>query len=200
MNYISKQFAGPIIQGFSDAVESFFNTKFMPTINYFMTLRIDSATAAHTELIGKLLGFPRPLVQKELLDATKFKFSVSYYREQDIGFAITYGSAGTSTGGTLGSLSDASSLIYMDLPTYKSILKILARSKYNNRRRSLSLIDSICKAIAEDKLYTIEWIDDNKNILITFTDLRAYSVYVVGYILNAIFDTMPSIVVTKETI
>lgn len=200
MNYISKQFAGSIVQGFSDAVESFFNTKFMPVINYFAALSIDSANEKHTEMIGKLIGFPRPLVQKELLDGTKFKFTVSYYHDEDIGFSLTYGSAGTSTGGVLGSLADAALLVYMDIPTYKSILKIVARAQYNNKRRSLSLIDSICKAVAVDKLYTIEWIDSNKNILITFTDLKAYSVYVVGYILNAIFDTMPSIVVTKESI
>lgn len=200
MNYISKQFAGTIVQGFSDAVESFFNTQFMPTINYFASLRIDSANEAHTELIGKLLGFPRPLIQKELLDATKFKFTVSYYQDEDIGFASTYGAVGTTAGGGLGNVADVGNLIYMDLATYKSILKILARTKYNNRRRSLQLIDAICHLIAQDKLYTIEWIDNNKNILITFTDLKAYSVYVVGYILNAIFDTMPSIVVTKETI
>lgn len=198
MNYISKQFAGPIIQGFSDAVEDFFNTKFMPTINYFMSLSISSATEKHTEMIGKLLGFPRPLVQKELLDATKLRFTVSYYHDEDIGFAATYGSAGSTPGGSFGSLEDAAALVYMDLPTYKSILKVLSKAKYNNRRRSLALIDSICHEIAQDKLYTIEWIDDNKNILITFTDLKAYSIYVIGYILNAIFDTMPSIIVTKE--
>lgn len=200
MNYISKQFAGPIVQGFSDAVESFFNTQFMPIINYFATLSITTANEKHTELIGKLLGFPRPLIQKELLDATRFKFTTNYYRDEDIGFALTYGAVGTTAGGALGNVADVSNLVYMDLATYKSILKILATTKYNNRRRSLNLIDSICHIIAQDKLYTITWIDDNKNILVTFTDLKAYSVYVVGYILNAIFDTMPSIVVTKETI
>lgn len=200
MNYISKQFAGPIVQGFSDAVESFFNTQFMPTINYFATLSITTANEKHTELIGKLLGFPRPLIQKELLDATRFKFTTNYYHDEDIGFALTYGAVGTTAGGALGNVADVSNLVYMDLATYKSILKILATTKYNNRRRSLNLIDSICHIIAQDKLYTITWIDDNKNILVTFTDLKAYSVYVVGYILNAIFDTMPSIVVTKETI
>ena len=198
MNYISKQFAGTIIQGFSDAVEDFFNTRFMPTINYFASLSITSANEKHTEMIGKLLGFPRPLIQKELLDATKFRFTVSYYHAEDVGFAATYGSAGSTTGGVFTNVVDASILIYMDIPTYKSMLKILSKAKYNNRRRSLALIDSICHEVAQDKLYTIEWIDDNKNILITFTDLKAYSVYVVGYILNAIFDTMPSIIVTKE--
>ena len=198
MNYISKQFAGPIVQGFSDAVESFFNTTLVPTINYFASLCISSANEKHTEMIGKLLGFPRPLIQKELLDATKLRFTVSYYHDEDIGFAATYGSAGTAPGGTFSDTSDASKLIYMDLPTYKGLLKILATAKYANRRRSLSLIDSICHEVALDKLYTIEWIDNNKNILITFTDLKAYSVYVIGYILNAIFDTMPSIIVTKE--
>jgi len=200
MNYISKQFAGPIVQGFSDAVESFFNTQFMPTINYFMTLNITTANEKHTELIGKLLGFPRPLIQKELLDATRVKFTTNYYHDEDIGFALTYGSVGTTAGGALGDVADVSYLVYMDLATYKGILKILATTEYNNRRRSLNLIDSICHIIAQDKLYTITWIDDNKNILVTFTDLKAYSVYVVGYILNAIFDTMPSIVVTKESI
>ena len=200
MNYISKQFAGPIVQGFSNAVESFFNTKFMPTINYFKSLSIDSANEKHTETIGKLIGFPRPLIQKELLDATLFKFTVSYYHDVDIGFALTYGSAGTTVGGALSTPESASVTAYMDLSTYKSILKILAKSKYSNKRRSLRLIDSICHEIAQDKTYTIEWTDSNSNILITFTDLKAYSVYVVGYILNALFDTMPSIVVTKETV
>lgn len=198
MNYISKQFAGPIVQGFSAAVEDFFKTKMVPTISYFAGLSISTANEKHTEMIGKLLGFPRPLVQKELLDATKLRFTISYYHDEDIGFAATYGSAGSTTGGVFGNPADAATLIYMDLPTYKSILKVLAKAKYNNRRRSLNLIDAICHEIAQDKLYTIEWIDDNKNILITFTDLKAYSVYVIGYVLNAIFDTMPSIIVTKE--
>lgn len=200
MNYISKQFAGPMIQGFSNAIESFFNTKFMPTINYFMTLSLGSANEAHTEMIGKLLGFPRPLIQKELLDATLLKFTVSYYHNEDIGFALTYGSAGTTVGGSLGSIEAASTTVYIELSTYKSILSILARARYNNKSRSLSLIDSICHEIAQDKLYTITWTDSNKNILITFTDLKAYSVYVIGYILNALYNTMPSIVVIKETI
>lgn len=198
MNYISKQFAGPIIQGFSNAIEDFFNTKFMPTINYFMSLSIDSANEKHTEMIGKLLGFPRPLVQKDLLDATKFKFTVSYYHDEDLGFALTYGSAGSTNGGTLDAITDLTTSIYMDLPTYKSILKIVARSKYNNKRRSLELIDAVCHEIAQEHSYTIEWVDSYKNILITFTDLKAYSVYVIGYILTALFDTMPSIIVVKE--
>ena len=198
MNYISKQFAGPIVQGFSDAVESFFNTTLVPTINYFASLCISSANEKHTEMIGKLLGFPRPLIQKELLDATKLRFTLDYYHDEDIGFALTYGSAGATQGGIFTNVADASTLIYMDISTYKSILKIITKAKYSNKRRSLSIIDSICKEIAQESTYTIEWIDNNKNILITFTDLKAYSVYVISYILNAIFDTMPSIIVTKE--
>lgn len=198
MNYISKQFAGPIIQGFSDAIEDFFNTKFMPTINYFMLLSIDSANEKHTEMIGKLLGFPRPLVQSELFDTTKLRFTVSYYHDEDIGFALTYGSAGTVNGGILGEVSASSTTAYMDIPTYKSILKIIAKARYNNERKSISLIDAVCHAVAQEHPYTIEWVDSNKNILITFTTLRAYSVYVIGYILTALFDTMPSIVVVKE--
>ncbi len=200
MNYISKQFAGPIVQGFSNAVESFFNTKFMPVINYFMNLSITTANEKHTEMIGKLIGFPRPLIQKELLDATLLKFTVSYYHDEDIGFALTYGSAGTTPGGTLGNLGDLSTLVYMELSTYKSILKIIARSKYTNNRRSINLIDSICHEIAGTDPYTIEWIDSNKNILITFTTLKAYSIYIIGYILTVLFDTMPAIVVTKEIV
>lgn len=197
MNYISKQFAGSIIQGFSDAVEDFFKTHFMTIINYFASLSIDSANEAHTIMIGKLIGFRRPLIQKELLDATRFRFTVSYYHDEDIGFALTYGSAGTVQGGTLGTVDGVSSLIYMDISIYKSILKILTKAKYSSKRRSLGIIDTICHEIAQDEPYTISWIDDNKNILITFTTLKAYSIYVIGYILNALFDTMPSIVVTK---
>ena len=198
MNYISKQFAGPIIQGFSDAIEDFFNTKFMPTINYFMSLSIDSANEKHTEMIGKLLGFPRPLVQSDIFDTTKLRFTVSYYHDEDIGFALTYGSASTANGGILGEVSALSTTVYMDLPTYKSILKIIAKARYNNERKSIALIDAVCHAVAQEHPYTIEWIDSNKNILITFTTLRAYSVYIIGYILTALFDTMPSIVVVKE--
>lgn len=197
MNYISKQFAGTIIQGFSDAVEDFFNTSFMPTVNYFAGLSIDSANEPHILMIGKLIGFPRPLIQKELLDATKLRFTVSYYHDEDIGFALTYGAAGIVQGGTFSNVGDASTLIYMDISIYKSILKIITKAKYSNKRSSLSIIDSICKEIAQESTYTIEWIDDNKNILITFTTLKAYSVYVIGYILNALFDTMPAIIVTK---
>ncbi len=197
MNYISKQFAGPIIQGFSNAVEDFFNTKFMPTINYFMSLSIDSANEKHTEMIGKLLGFPRPLVQKDLFDTTKLRFTVSYYHDEDTGFALTYGSAGTADGGILSEVSALSTTVYMDLPTYKSILKIIAKARNNNARKSISLIDAVCHAVAQEHPYTIEWVDSNKNILITFTTLRAYSVYIIGYILTALFDTMPSIIIVK---
>lgn len=197
MNYISKQFAGPIIQGFSNAVEDFFNTKFMPTINYFMSLSIDSANEKHTEMIGKLLGFPRPLVQGDIFDTTKLRFTVSYYHDEDIGFALTYGSAGTTDGGILSEVSALSTTVYMDLPTYKSILKIIAKARNNNARKSISLIDAVCHAVAQEHTYTIEWVDSNKNILITFTTLRAYSVYIIGYILTALFDTMPSIIVVK---
>lgn len=197
MNYISRQFAGSIIQGFSDAVENFFNTQFMPIINYFATLRIDSANEAHTVMIGKLIGFKRPLIQKELLDATRLRFTTSYYHDEDVGFALSYGPAGLTPGGVFSSIEDASTLIYMDLPTYKGVLKVLTKGKYGNKRRSLNIIDAICHEIAQEAPYTITWVDNNKNILITFTNLKAYSVYVIGYILNILFDTMPSIVVTK---
>ena len=199
MNYISKQFAGPIIQGFSDAIENFFNKKFMLIINYFANLSIDLAKEQHTIMIGKLIGFPRPLIQKELLDATRFRFTVSYYREEDIGFAATYSSAGSTPGGILGEVQTAETLVYMDLPTYKSILKIIARTLYSNKRHALSVIDEVCKLVAKDKSYTIEWVDGNKNILITFIDLKVYSVYIIGYILNILYDTMPGIIVMKET-
>ena len=103
-----------------------------------------------------------------------------------------------TNGGILGEVSALSTTVYMDLPTYKSILKIIAKARYNNERKSISLIDAVCHAVAQEHPYTIEWVDSNKNILITFTTLRAYSVYIIGYILTALFDTMPSIIVVKE--
>lgn len=197
MNYISKQFAGPNIQGFSDAIEDSFNTLYVPTLDYFSTLSIASANEAHTEMIGRLIGFPRPLVNAEIMNASLFKFSFSYYKDSDIGFSLNYDALGT--GGRLTEVDINNNLVYLALPAYKALLKIIAEAKNSSGRNSIVLIDSICSYFSAVKNYKIEWVGTHQGILITFYDISVYTLYLIGYVLNYLFDSEPDITVIKET-
>jgi len=196
VNYISKQFAGAIIQGVSDAIEAFINTVSGVVINYFLTLAISTANSDHSDMIGRLIGFPRPLVQIELLDSSFITFSFSYYRDIDVGFAASYDSVGT--GGRFP--GGATNLVLLPLATYKAMLRIIATAKRTATNNAMSTIDQVCKYIAEDNNYTIAFTGTRNNILITFQNVSVYSVYVAGYILNYLFDTEPDITVTREIV
>jgi len=198
MNYISKQLGGPIVQGFITGIETMFNNWYAITLNYLKTLSISSANEKHTEMIGTLVGFPRPLVQQELVDSAYFKFAVSYYRDIDIGFATSYSALGD--GGLLSPVVSYSNLVYLDLTTYKAMLKIITKARWGMRASSMTLIDDICKYVAETKDYNITFNAPQNDITITFYNVSAYSVYIAGYILNYLFDTEPDITVIKETV
>jgi hypothetical protein len=196
MNYVSLQFAGKNITDFINAIEDYFNTVYATILSYLSSLSITTANEKHTEMIGRLIGFPRPLVQQELLNSFLFKFSISYYKDSDMGFAATYG---TSGGGLFSAATTDNGTTYLDLATYKSMLKIIAKAKANSSRYSLTLIDDICKYAAGGNNYIITWANNEQDIVVTFYDVNVYAIYIAGYILNYLFDSVPDITVIKET-
>jgi hypothetical protein len=79
------------------------------------------------------------------------------------------------------------------------MLKIIAKAKANSSRYSMALIDDICKYAAQEHNYSISWLGTEQDIQIIFYDVNAYAIYIAGYILNYLFDSIPSITVVKET-
>ena len=196
MSYVSKQFMGPNITAFINSIIAYFEEVYVAILYYLSLLSISSANEKHTEMIGRLIGFPRPLVQGEIHDLTSFRFTLSYYQDVDIGFSTTYGELGE--GGLLSPTTEDEGLIYLDLVTYKEMLKIVARAQSEAGRYSLQLIDEICAYVAGNNNYVISYFGTANDILITFYDVSLYGIYIVGYVLNYLFDSIPSITVTKE--
>ena len=157
--YLPKQMNGPVLNAEKAGIEDRL-TDAKAIEDYLYTLTIQSAEETELENIGKIVGYPRPLVPEGFSDeANLFLFwSLPFEQNALIGFS----EVNSEIGGRL-STTRESSTGYMNLGLYRTFLDKVAYIKRYGV--TLYAVDQIARLI--DKDYTIEW-NENKDIEVTF--------------------------------
>ena len=161
--YLPKQMNGSIVNAYMQALES--RLEDAETIcNYLHGLSITTAQETELENIGKLIGYPRPLVPIGFEQENVFIFTESCIIDNTIGFSAI----SSEVGGRFVS-STSSSSNYMNLGLYRSVLDKIAYIK----RYGVTLysIDKIASLISKN--YTIYY-DENQDIVIHFSEYIGY--------------------------
>lgn len=184
--YLPKQMNGPVINSVMQGLED--RLKDSKAIEeYLYNLSINTAQETELENIGRLVGYPRPLVPVGFEQDSVFLFTqLPFYQQNDIGFSEVGGEVGGRLTG-----QDASETNYMNLGLYRKFLDKVAYIK----RYGVTLysVDMIAKLIDDD--YTIEY-DENKDINLTFSNNIGFQNL---WILSSLFlklATSPQIIVT----
>ena len=156
--YLPKQMNGPVVNSVMAALEDRLRDS-KAIEDYLYSLSIETAQETELENIGRIVGYPRPLVpigfeQENVLLFTQLPF----YQDAEIGLSQVSGEVGGRLTG-----QDASETNYMNLGLYRKFLDKVAYIK----RYGVTLysVDRIAKLIDDD--YTVEYNED-KDIVVTF--------------------------------
>lgn len=163
--YMPKQMNGPVLNAAKTAIEDrLSDAKYIE--NYLYTLTIQSADETELENIGRIVGYPRPLVPEGFTDeATLFLFwGLPFVQNIQIGFS----KLDSEVGGRL-STTRESQTGYMSLGLYRTFLDKVAYIKRYGV--TLYAVDQIARLIDND--YTIAWNED-KDIEVTFARYIGY--------------------------
>lgn len=158
--YLPKQMNGPVVNSIMEGLEK----RLADSIgieNYLYNLSIESAQETELENIGRIVGYPRPLVPIGFEQENVFLFTdLPFYQQAVIGFSQVSGEVGGRLTG-----QDASESNYMNLGLYRKFLDKVAYIK----RYGVTLysVDQIAKLI--DDAYTIDWNED-KDLVVTFAN------------------------------
>lgn len=161
--YLPKQMNGSIVNAYMQALED--RLENAKTIcDYLHGLSIATAQETELENIGKIIGYPRPLVPIGFEQENVFLFTESCIVDNSIGFSAT----DSEVGGRFVSTT-SSSANYMNLGLYRSVLDKIAYIK----RYGVTLysVDKIASLISKN--YTIYY-DENKDIVIHFSEYIGY--------------------------
>lgn len=157
--YMPKQMNGPVLNAAKAGIEDCLTeARFIE--NYLHGLSIQSAEETELENIGKIVGYPRPLVPEGFTDEDNLFLFWSLPFEQNI--MIGFSEVDSEIGGRLSSTRE-SQTGYMSLGLYRTFLDKVAYVK----RYGITLyaVDQIARLIDAD--YTIEWNED-QDIEVTF--------------------------------
>ncbi len=188
--YLPKQMNGPVINSVMSALENrLYNSKAIE--DYLYSLSIDTAQETELENIGRIVGYPRPLVPVGFEQENVFLFTqLPFYQQADIGFSQINGEVG---GRLVGQNSSETNYMYLGL--YRKFLDKVAYIK----RYGVTLysVDQIAKLI--DTEYRIEY-DENQDINLIYTNPIGFQNL---WILSTLFlklATSPQIIITTEII
>ena len=187
--YLPKQMNGPVLNAAKAALEDRL-TDAKAIEDYLYTLTIQSAEETELENIGKIIGYPRPLVPEGFSDEENLFLFWSLPFEQNA--LIGFSEVGSEIGGRL-STTKESSTGYMNLDLYRTFLDKVAYIKRYGV--TLYAVDQIARLI--DKDYTIEW-NENKDIEVTFARYIGFQNL---WILSQLFlriATSPQIIIYSE--
>lgn len=157
--YLPKQMSGPVVNAEKAALEDrLTDAKIIE--DYLYNLSIQTADETELENIGRIVGYPRPLVPEGFADeANIFLFwSLPFEQNPLIGFS----EIGSEIGGRL-STTKESQTGYMNLGLYRTFLDKVAYVKRYGV--TLYAVDQIARLIDND--YTIAW-NENQDIEVTF--------------------------------
>lgn len=157
--YLPKQMNGPVLNAAKAGIEDRLSDA-MAIEEYLYNLTIQSAEETELENIGKLVGYPRPLVPEGFTDEENmFLFwTLPLEQNQLIGFS----NVDSEVGGRLATIRE-SQTGYMSLGLYRTFLDKVAYIKRYGV--TLYAVDQIARLIDDD--YTIAWNED-KDIEVTF--------------------------------
>ena len=158
--YLPKQMNGPILNAEKAALENRLSDA-KAIEDYLYGLSIVTAQETELENIGKIVGYPRPLVPEGFSDESNLFLFWSLPFEQNA--LIGFSTVDSEIGGRLSTVRE-SKTGYMNLGLYRTFLDKVAYVK----RYGITLyaVDQIACLIDDD--YTIEWNDD-KDIEVTFS-------------------------------
>ena len=158
--YLPKQMNGPVVNsvmaGLDERLE---DSEFIE--DYLYNLSILTAQETELENIGKIIGYPRPLVPEGFDQENVFLFT-TLPMEQDA--LAGFSAVDSEVGGRLTSVQ-SSQTSFMTLGLYRKFLDKVAYIK----RYGITLysVDKIARLIDDD--YTITW-DEYENIELTFNN------------------------------
>lgn len=137
VNFLWKQLNGPQITAFCKAIYQWIKRELNPTLDYFNTFSIGTATDDHLTTIGTLLGIKRPIVS--LAAASSFFFTEDKETDNERGFSEFKG----GTGGVFADI-DVTGMDskFLGESYYRSLLQSIVSSK--GEPGSLILIDDVC--------------------------------------------------------
>lgn len=156
--YLPKQMNGPVVNSVMAALEDRLRDS-KAIEDYLYSLSIETAQETELENIGRIIGYPRPLVPIGFEQENVFLFTqLPFYQDAEIGLSQVSGEVGGRLTG-----QDASETNYMNLGLYRNFLDKVAYIK----RYGVTLysVDRIAKLIDDD--YTVEYNED-KDIVVTF--------------------------------
>jgi hypothetical protein len=162
--YLPKQMNGAIVNSVMNALDNEL-VEADNIIDYLYSLSIETAQETELENIGRIIGYPRPLVPEGFEQENLFIFvNLPMTPDETIGFSELE----TEIGGQLSSL-ESSQTNYMSLGMYRKFLDKIAYIK----RYGITLysVDMIAKLISDN--YTLSY-DENKDIVITFEQSIGY--------------------------
>ena len=162
--YLPKQMNGPVINSVMAELEQQLEDAEIIE-DYLYNLSILTAQETELENIGRIIGYPRPLVPIGFEQENVFLFTeLPFAQDLSIGFT----ELDSELGGRLVSTA-ASQSNYMDLGLYRKFLDKVAYIK----RYGVTLysVDQIAKLIEDE--YTIEW-DENADVNVTFAHNIGY--------------------------
>lgn len=187
--YLPKQMNGPVLNAEKMALEDrLTNAKAIE--DYLYNLSITTADETELENIGRIVGYPRPLVPEGFSDeANLFLFwSLPFEQNALIGFS----EVDSEIGGRL-STTRKSKTGYMNLGLYRTFLDKVAYIKRYGV--TLYAVDQIARLIDND--YTIEW-NENKDLEVTFAKYIGFQNL---WILSQLFlriATSPQVIIYSE--
>ena len=157
--YMPKQMTGPILNAAKAGIDDRMSDA-IAIENYLYSLSIQTAEETELENIGKLVGYPRPLVPEGFADETNlFLFWTLPLEQIDL---IGFSQLNSEVGGRLSTIKE-SQTGYMNLGLYRTFLDKVAYIKRYGV--TLYAVDQIARLIDDD--YSIRW-DENKDIEVTF--------------------------------
>lgn len=187
--YLPRQMNGPVINSVMAGLEDRLQDAEVIE-DYLYGLSILSAQETELENIGKIIGYPRPLVPEGFEQENVFLFTdLPLTIDSTMGFSQVEG----EVGGRLTSQGE-SQANYMSLGLYRKFLDKVAYIK----RYGVTLysVDQIAKLIDDD--YDISWNED-KDISLVFNNPIGFQNLWILSSLFFKFSTAPQVIVTTES-
>lgn len=184
--YLPKQMNGPVINSVMTELEDQLQDAEVIE-DYLYNLSILTAQETELENIGKIIGYPRPLVPTGFEQEYVFLFT-TLPMEQDV--TLGFSQVDGEVGGRLVS-QDASESNYMSLGLYRKFLDKVAYIK----RYGVTLysVDQIARLIDDD--YTISWNSDKDISLVFNSPIGFQNLWILSNLFFK-FATAPQVIVT----
>lgn len=184
--YLPKQMNGPVINSVMSGLEDQLQDA-EAIEDYLYNLSILTAQETELENIGKIIGYPRPLVPTGFEQEYVFLFT-TLPMEQDV--TLGFSQVDGEVGGRLVS-QDASETNYMSLGLYRKFLDKVAYIK----RYGVTLysVDQIARLIDDD--YTLSWNADKDISLVFNSPIGFQNLWILSNLFFK-FATAPQVIVT----